>query len=409
MTSQARLALVGGTKTLTTDAPPWPTFDDSDRRALLEVLESRVWGGYHPAVGELERKFAAFHGAAHGIAIANGTVSLEIALQAAGVVAGDEVLVPPITFVASAASILRIGAKPVFVDIDPNTLNIDLDKAEAAIVTQSKAGGRVRAIVAVHFAGLPIDMDRLMKLCDQHGLVLIEDCAHAHGAEWRGRKVGSFGAFGSFSFQASKNMTSGEGGILIANDPALVERARSVVNQGRRSGGAWYEHVTLGTNARLTGFQAALLLRQLERLPDVMARKAHSAQRLRAGLAEIGGLVPVPGVVDQGVTAHGNHLFCVRLDPRAFEGIARDVVVEALVAEGIPASPGYPRPLYQNQVFKDHAHVVTPCPVAEEFCRSVFWLTHNVLLGDDRWLDGVLTAIQKVRAGADQLRTLARG
>ncbi|MGE3546513.1 MAG: DegT/DnrJ/EryC1/StrS family aminotransferase, partial [Kofleriaceae bacterium] len=386
MTSHARLALVGGTKTLTTEAPPWPTFDDSDRRALLDVLESRVWGGYHPTVGELERSFAAFHGANHGIATANGTVSLEIALQAAGVAPGDEVIVPPITFVASAAAILRIGAKPVFVDIHPGTLNIDLDAAKDAIAARSANGAHVRAIVAVHFAGLPVDMDQLMALCGDHQLVLIEDCAHAHGAEWRGRKVGSFGSFGSFSFQASKNMTAGEGGMLTAIDPAIAERARGIVNQGRRTGGAWYDHVTLGTNARLTGFQAALLLRQLERLPEVMARKARSADRLRAGLAEIGGLSPLPGVIDPRVTAHGNHLFCVRVHPAAFEGVSRDVIVQALNAEGLPASPGYPRPLYNNQVFKDHAHVVTPCPVAEELCRSVFWLPHNVLLGDDRWL-----------------------
>lgn len=386
----ATLALLGGAASLSREPPAWPFFDERDRRALLDVLESRVWGGYHPAVGKLERRFAAYHGATHGIALANGTVSLEIAMEAAGVRPGDEVIVPPITFVASATSVARIGAVPVFVDVDSQTINLDPSAAEAAI------NERTRAIVLVHFAGCPADLDRFSEICEKHHLVLIEDCAHAHGAEWRGQRVGSFGSFGSFSFQASKNMTAGEGGILITSDAELAERARAISNQGRRTGGAWYEHLTLGTNARLTGFQAALLLNQLDRLPQQVAARMKAAMRLREGLKEIKGLTPTPQNLDERVTAHGLHIFSMRFDDSAFDGVPRQRVVEALQAEGVPVTSGYPHPIYRNQLFNQHQHVVHSCPEAEAYCRSSIWLPHNTLVADSEWIDGALNAMRKV-------------
>lgn len=391
--TDSRLALFGGPQSLTRQPPEWPYYDESDRKALLEVLDSRVWGGYHKAVGELERRFAAYHNAEHGIAVANGTVSLEIALTAAGIQPGDEVIVPPITFVASATAVARIGAVPVFVDVDAQTINLDPVLAEAAVTN------RTRAIVLVHFAGCPADLDSFTTLCSQHNLVLLEDCAHAHGAEWKGRRVGSFGQFGSFSFQGSKNMTSGEGGILITNDPDLAESARSIANQGRRTGGAWYEHVNLGTNARLSGFQAALLLNQLERLPQqVMTRMARGSD-LRAGLAQIGALHPTPGVLDQRITAHAYHLFSMR-----YAGdVLRDRFVAALQAEGLPATTGYPQPIYHNELFKNRPHIVHACPIAEAYCRSSVWLPQNALLADEEWIGEALNAIRKVYASADEL------
>ena len=395
--TDARLALHGGTPAVKREAPAWPFYDEADRQALFSVMESRVWGGYHEAVGELERRFAAYLGAAHGIALANGTVSLEIALQAAGIGPGDEVIVPPITFVASASSIARVGAVPVFVDIDPQTINLDPAKAEAAL------NERTRAIVLVHFAGCPADLDSFTDLGERHKLVLIEDCAHAHGAEWHGQRVGSFGHFGSFSFQASKNMTAGEGGILITNDAELAERARAISNQGRRTGGAWYEHVTLGTNARLTGFQAALLLNQLERLPQQVNRRMEQAARLREGLREIGGLKPTPELLDERVTAHGFHLFSMKLDEAAFGGAERARVIKALQAEGVPVTAGYPHPIYRNELFQERPHVVHPCPEAESYCRSAVWLPHNALLADREWIEDVLTAVRKVKESAHEL------
>ncbi len=392
--SDEQLALLGGPAAITRELPAWPLVEEADRRALLEVIESKTWGGYHETVGELERRFAAYHGASHGIALANGTLSLEIALAAVGVKPGDEVIVPPITFVASASAIARVGATPVFADIDPRTINLDPAAAAEAITE------RTRAIMVVHFAGCPADLDRLTALCERHGLVMIEDCAHAHGAEWRGRRVGSFGAFGSFSFQASKNMTAGEGGMLVTNDSELAERARAISNQGRRSGGAWYEHVTLGTNARLTGFQAAILLKQLERLPAQVAARTRSAARLSEGLAGIDGFTPTPETLDERVTAHAYHIFSMNCSEEAFGGAPRHRIVEALRAEGVPATLGYPHPIYRNELFREQPHVVHPCPEAEAYCRRSVWLPHQLLLADDLLLDEVITALHKVHRRA---------
>jgi dTDP-4-amino-4,6-dideoxygalactose transaminase len=392
-----RLAILGGQPKLTRQPPAWPIFDESDRKALNDVMESRVWGGYHESVGELEERFAAYHGAKHGIALANGTVSLEIALSAAGIKPGDEVIVPPITFVASATAVSRIGAVPVFVDIDPQTINLDPREVAHYI------NGRTRAIVAVHFAGHPADLDQLTELCDRHGLILIEDCAHAHGAEWHERRVGSFGSFGSFSFQASKNMTAGEGGLLVTNDSELAERARSISNQGRRTGGAWYEHARLGTNARLTGFQAVLLLNQLQRLPQQVGTRMERARRLRAGLRKFSGLKPTPQQLDERVTAHGFHLFSMTFDRDAFCGVSRSRVIEALQAEGVPVTAGYPQPIYRNELFKHHPNVVHACPEAERYCETSVWLPHNALLADERWIDDALAAMRKVQERADEL------
>jgi dTDP-4-amino-4,6-dideoxygalactose transaminase len=351
-------------------------------------------------VGELERRFAAYHGAKHGIAVANGTVSLEIALTATGVRPGDEVIVPPITFVASATAIARVGAVPVFVDVDADTINLNPALVETAITE------RTRAIVLVHFAGCPADLDSFAALCRQHNLILIEDCAHAHGAEWKGRRVGNFGHFGSFSFQGSKNMTAGEGGILITNDPDLAESARSLSNQGRRTGGAWYEHFNLGTNARLTGFQAALLLNQLERLPQQVTTRMDRAEDLRAGLPATGVLRATPAQLDERITAHAFHLFSMRYDGSE---VSRDRFVAALQAEGLPTATGYPRPIYHNQLFKQRPHRVHPCLVAEAYCAASVWLPQNALLADEEWIGEALAAIRKVCGQTNELRAQSSG
>lgn len=391
-----RLAIHGGTPAVTAPAPTWPEVEESDRTALLQVLESGVWGGYHPSVAELERRMATAHGVRFGIAVANGTVSLEIALAAVGVRPGDEVIVPPISFVASATAIARVGAVPVFVDVDPETINLDPRRAADAITE------RTRAIVLVHFAGHPADLDASTRLCADRHLALIEDCAHAPGAVWRGRPVGSLGAFGSFSFQASKNLTAGEGGMLLTDDPDLAETARSIAHQGRRTGGAWYEHVRLGTNARLTGFQAALLLSQLNRLPDQVRRRHTAAVRLRSGLQRIDGLDPTPAVIDPRVDAHAYHLFSMRLDPDRF-GASRDDAIAALVAEGVPVTASYPHPLYRNPLFETQPHRVENCAHAEGYCRDGIWLPHQALLADTAWIDAVVEAVTKVRTASGSL------
>ena len=299
------LAVLGGQPTVTQKLASWPIFDDREREAVGQVLESGAWGGYSPVVKAFEQCFAQAHGCEFGISTANGTLSLEAALIACGVGHGDEVIVPPITFAATATAVLRIGAVPVFSDIERNSFNLDPCRLEEAI------SERTKAMIPVHFAGHPADLDQIMNIAAKRNLVVLEDCAHAHGASWRGRNVGSIGSLGSFSFQQSKNMTAGEGGILVTNDPVLAEKTWSIANQGRDRSGAWYEHNSLGTNLRMTGFQAAILNVQLDRVPEQIELRQRNAVKLSSALQRSGAFLPP--VVAKEATGHAFHLFVVRM------------------------------------------------------------------------------------------------
>ena len=390
-----KLAILGGEPVRQKPFARYPVFDERELLALREVLESGIWGGYNPKVKEFEQAFADFHQARFGITAANGTVTLETALSAAGIGPGDEVIVPPISFIATATAVLRIGATPVFADIDQATYNLDPSRVEEALTE------RTRAIIPVHFAGQPADMDALMSMAERRGLIVIEDCAHAHGATWRGKSIGSFGHFGSFSFQASKNLTAGEGGFLTTNNEELAEIARSICNQGRRNGGGWFEHVRLGTNYRLTGWQAAILLTQLSRLPEQIERRNENARFLNEQLSGIN-LISLP-FVDERVTCHSYYLYMIRLNLDRFPGITKDNFVRALTAEGIPTSPGYPYPLYKNQVFNDYKHIRNDCPAAEKMCSNSFWLSHEIMLSQPDSLNDVFSAIEKIANGLGDL------
>src|SRR5580658_273585 len=261
--------------------PNWPISTERELELLRAVLDSGRWGGHSDFVKRLESEFAVFTHCAHAVSAMNGTVTMEMALWAAGVGPGDEVIVPAISFVSTAMVVSRVGALPVFVDIDPLSVNMDPERAAAAITPRTKA------IIAVHFGGAMADMDLLLPLAEEHGLALIEDAAHAHGAEWKGRRAGSLGQAGSFSFQNSKVMTAGEGGMLTTNDAAFAERAWSIMDQGRKPGGGWFFHYVPGSNYRITGLQAAVLLAQFERLPDQICRRTRNAALLRAELADV--------------------------------------------------------------------------------------------------------------------------
>ena len=389
------LAIKGGDPIRKRPFPSFPVFDDREKSALMEVLESGVWGGYNPKVAEFERAFADFHDARFGISAANGTVTLETALAAAGVGPGDEVIVPPISFIATATAVLRIGAVPVFADIDGNTLNLDPRRVRECLTERTKA------MIPVHFAGQPADMDELMTIAGEKQLIVIEDCAHAHGASWRGKSIGSIGDFGSFSFQASKNLTAGEGGFLTTNNEDLAEVARSICNQGRQTGGEWYEHVRLGTNYRLTGWQAAILLTQLSRLTDQIETRSTNAKYLDERLTDLE-LISLP-VVDERVTRHSYYLYLVRLKTEALDGLTKQRFVRALNAEGIPCSDGYPHPLFKNRVFDAHKHIVGDCPEAQRMCDDTLWLSHEVMLSSPEDLSDVADAFEKVVQNANQL------
>ena len=226
------LAINGGKPVREKDFPRWPVYGEEDKSALIAVLESRKWGTLGPRAREFQEKFAAFTGSRHGLCVSNGTISLEIVLRAMEIGPGDEVIVPPYTFVATASSVLSVGATPVFADIDLNNFDCINPSAVEAVITP-----RTKAVIPVHMAGCPADLDPVLALAEKNGLFVLEDAAQAHGAEYKGRKVGSIGHAASFSFQETKNMSAGEGGILTTNSKELWERCWTVHNTGRVPGG----------------------------------------------------------------------------------------------------------------------------------------------------------------------------
>ncbi len=253
------LAIRGGAPLRTQPFPQWPVWDETDEKALLAVLHSGVWGisdDPDSQVRQFERAFSRIHHAKFGLAVFNGTVALQTALMALGIGYGDEVIVPPYTFLATASACLMVGAVPVFVDVDAGTYNLDPGKIEAAITP------RTRAIIPVHIGGCPADVDRILKIARQHNLIVIEDACQAHGAAWNGRRVGANADLGCFSFQSSKNLAAGEGGMILTDNQELADRCWSVHNCGRVREGAWYQHEVLGSNFRMTQWQAGILLAQ---------------------------------------------------------------------------------------------------------------------------------------------------
>jgi dTDP-4-amino-4,6-dideoxygalactose transaminase len=403
------LALVGGDPIRTDPFPSWPSFGEDEANSLLHVLRNGSWGGYNEKVAEFESAFAAMHGTRYAVSCANGTVALELALRAVGITCGDEVIVPPITFVATATSVLLCHGVPVFADIDPQTLNLSAATAERAITP------RTRAIIVVHFGGQPADMDAFRSLVERYHLALIEDAAHAHGATWHGEPVGNFGVAATFSFQSFKLVTSGEGGIVLTNSSEIADKVWSYCNQGRRKGGGWFEHFTLGTNYRITGFQAAILSQQLRRLPEQTRRREENVEYLRQQLRSVVGFTIAKP--DPRVERHPNYLVTLRYQASHFDGAKRETVIEALRAEGIPVQPTYPYPLYRNPLFSDDG--LPPChcgawhpaqdysslflPESERICREGLWLEHNLFLGTRGDVDDIVAACRKVHENRSSL------
>lgn len=397
-----RLALFGGRPVRTRPFTAWPIFGAEEEARLLETLRSGQWGRLQGSqVAEFEQRFAAAHGCRHGIAVASGTVSLRIALLAAGVGAEDEVIVPPYTFVSTATAVLEANAVPVFADIDLHTFNLD-PAAVAASMTP-----RTRAIMPVHFAGQPADMQALIALAAERDLVVIEDAAHAHGAMYEERPAGSLGHLASFSFQSSKNMTAGEGGIITTNDDRLAEACRSIHNCGRIPDGMWYEHHVVSGNYRLGEFQGAVLNCQLDRLNDQTRTRDENGRHLASRLVRLPGLHPQ--VRPAACTRHSYHLFMLRIDGAAF-GAPRATVIQALQAEGIPCSAGYgfslpQQPLFRNKAFGPYLGGVSPsldygrtrCPASDIICAEQgIWLEQHLLLGPTEDVDDIARAFEKV-------------
>ncbi len=403
-----KLALFGGTPVRRRPFASWPIFGKTEEKRLLRTLRSGKWGRLDGSeVAEFENRFASRHGCKRGIAVVNGTVSLRIALQAAGIRAEEEVIIPPYTFFSTASAVIEANAVPVFADVELDTFNLDPKAVEASITS------RTRAIIPVHFAGQPADMKAIMAIARKRKLIVIEDAAHAHGAIYHDQPAGSIGHIASFSFQSSKNMTSGEGGILTTNDGALAESCRSIHNCGRIPSGVWYEHHVISGNYRLGEFQGAILNAQLGRLEAQTKTRDRNGQYLAARLSRLPGIYPQKRPAS--CTRHSYHLFMLRVDSNMF-GAPRAAVLKALQAEGIPCSAGYgfslpEQPVFRNKAFGpflpsasarlDYRRV--RCPNSDLICRQSIWLTQDLLLGNKRDMDDIARAFEKVYDNRDRL------
>lgn len=395
------LAICGGKPVREKPYPSWPIFDEREEKALIEVLRSGKWGRVNGKKNEeFEEKFAKYHSAKYGITCVNGTIALELSLRALEIGPGDEVIVPPYTFIATASSVLMVGAKPVFVDIDPKTYNIDPEKIEPAITPKTKA------IIPVHIGGCPAHMDKILDISKRYNLKVLEDAAQAHGAEWRGKKVGALGDIGIFSFQSSKNINAGEGGIILTNNEELAEKAWSLMNVGRSKKGEWYMHYILSGNYRMTEFQAGILLAQMERMEELMKKREENARYLTERLREIEGIEVLTPYKE--VTRHAYHLFIFKYKSSYFNNIPKMEFVKAMNAEGIPLKPGYTTPLYRipaiaNSI-KDKAYKDLYLPETERACKEEgVWFSQNVLLGTKEDIDDIIIAIKKIQEYGNEI------
>ncbi len=403
-------AILGGTPIRRADYPSWPIWDDTERSGLLDVLESGGWWqGDGSTAATFASEFATYHGARYGMALTNGTHALEAALVACGIGEGDEVIVPGMTFIASATAVFAVNATPVLVDIDADTLCIDPDAAAAAITPRTKA------IIAVHVAGAACDLDALVDLCRRRGLRLIEDCSHAHGTVWRGRGVGSWGDAGAFSMQHSKLMTAGEGGALICDDQEVRDRAWAYADCGRVTGEWFYHHATVGSNLRMTEWQGGVLLAQLHRFPEQNRIRNENAIALNAALDEIPG-IRTPHR-DSRMGSQGNYCFVFHYDNQHFAGLPLRAFESALAAEGIPMAVSYPS-LSDLAVFRSanfgprrrstiHTidYTTLHLPRAEAAAASTVWLQHRLLLADREAVLDVARAVARIQAHAHRLQT----
>ena len=330
-------AVLGGKKVRTERWPSWPVIDKREEEALIGTLKSGQWyrGSDGKRAAAFEKAYAELTGAKGCLATANGTSALLTSLAVLGVGPGDEVIVPPYTFVATVNVVLMLNALPVFVDSDRETFQIDARKIEAAITPQTKV------LMPVHLGGAAADLDAILGIAKKRNLLVVEDACQAHLGEWRGKKVGTYGATGCFSFQASKNLNSGEGGAILTNDEALLEKCFAFHNnsRGRKVSGYDFAYASRGLNLRLSEFQSALLVAQMSRLEEQSKRRSENAAYLTSMLREIPGLHPAR--MYDGCTRNAYHLYMFRYEKEKFANMPRAKFVKAMEAEGVPCSHGY--------------------------------------------------------------------
>ena len=411
--AEAKLALLGGKPVRSSSFTPWPLYDAREIELVTEVVKSRSWGGYpYPNVKarEFAQKFARFQGTEYGVCLSHGSTSLEVALKAAGIEAGDEVIVPAITWMGTCGPVIFVNAIPIIVDILPETYCIDPDRIEQAI------GPKTKAIMPVHLGSKMADMDRIMDIANDHNLIVIEDCAHAHGASWGDKPMGSIGDLGCFSFYESKVMTSGEGGIIITNDKKLAEKCESYINASRLGEKENNKYAVLGYNYRMTEFQAAILLAQLERLPEQAARRRENVIYFEERLRKIDGVELLENQDKAGGPRVG-FMYVFKYKTEKFGGLPRKKFLEAMGAEGVTCYGNWYPPLYKNDLLpltKDSTfwgdtsrkeyYANLSCPVAEKAAfEEDIWMVHQMFLGDKKDMDSIADAISKIRNNTKEL------
>ena len=405
----AQLAVNGGSPVRSAAWPEWPRPDTANHAAELvgEALRSGKWGGDGPMETEFAAKFAAFSHAKYGICVSSGTTALQTAMEAARIGAGDEVIIPGLTWIATASAVLSTNGVPVFADVSRDTFCMDAASAERLITPRTKA------IVPVHLSGAMTDMDAIMDVARRHNLLVIEDAAHAHGSQWRCpdgavRGAGTIGNAGCFSFQASKSLTSGEGGIVLSNDEAFADLCSAFRNIGRpRKAG---EDYVLGFNFRISEVQAATLLAGLECLDGELQTRDENGIYLNQRLAQIPGIRPAKR--DARVVRQAYYGYIFAFEPEVWEGVTRSRFVKALQAEGVRAAGGWGAPVYGMpywQVRKERFpfasrydpsssdYAAPDCPYSDQFAyHEQVTLPHPVLLGSREDTRDVVRAIEKI-------------
>ncbi len=363
---------------------PWPYFEEDEIDAVTKVLKSgkvNYWTGNE--VKTFEKEFAAYHGMPYGLAVANGTLALELALRVLGIGAGDDVIVTPRTFLASASSIVMQGARPIFADVDPHSQNITAETVKKVLTPNTKA------IIAVHLAGYPCDMDPLMELAEEHGLKIIEDCAQSHGAEYKGKKVGSLGHIAAFSFCQDKIITTGgEGGMLLFHDEELWKKAWAFKDHGKNYDTVFHKehppgfrwlHESFGSNWRMTEMQAAIGRRQLQKLPDWLAKRRHHAKILEECFSKLPALRVTSPPDD---IKHSYYKYYVFVRPeRLKEGWDRDRIMNEISQHSIPCYSGSCSEVYLEKAFDGTGYrPENRLPIAKELGEtSLMFLVHPTL------------------------------
>lgn len=398
----AQLAIKGGTPYRTKEFPGWTMITPADARGLQQVYDQSEWGIDGPKNKEFQEKFAAYSGTKHCITVANGTVSIELILRGLGIGRGDEVIVPPYTFIASISSLIYAGVTPVFADIDKETFQMSAQSAEQCITPRTKA------IMPVYVGGCPADLDAFEALCKQYGLYLIGDAAQAVGSTFHGKGIASYAVATSISCQNSKNLTCGEGGIILTDNDELYERIDRMLHGGRDDDG---NYIDLGLYNGMSEFQASILLTQLEHLPAQIEKRMKNAAYLDEQLAKLPCVYPMKQ--DERITCNSYHLYLLGIREDQLHGVSRDDFLAAVQAEGVPLVAGYVPAYsfdclasdYTKKCIGGQINLTPHTPNAETVgYHEGAWIYHAVLLGEQSDMDDIVGAITKVYQNLDELK-----